>query len=49
VIGGAERRGIDPRKYLTSVMAKIGQTKLSELGGFLPDVWKAESHASSTA
>lgn len=31
-----------PQRYLTSVLAKIGQTKLSELGQLLPDVWKAE-------
>lgn len=45
LIAGAERHGIDPQKYLTSVLAKIGQTKLSELGQFLPDVWKAEGQA----
>jgi transposase len=45
LIAGAERHGIDPQKYLTSVLAKIGQTKLSELGQFLPDAWKADSVA----
>jgi transposase len=45
LIAGAERHGIDPQKYLTSVLAKIGQTKLSELGQFLPDAWKAEDQA----
>jgi transposase len=42
LIAGAERHGVDPQKYLTSVLAKIGQTKLSELEQFLPDAWKAE-------
>jgi transposase len=42
LIASAERHGIDPQKYLTSVLAKIGQTKLSELVQFLPDVWKRE-------
>jgi len=42
LIAGAERHGIDPQKYLTNMLAKIGQTKLSELGQFLPDVWKRE-------
>ena len=42
LIASAERHGIDPQKYLTSVLAKIGQAKLSELDQFLPDVWKAE-------
>jgi transposase len=43
LIASAERHGIDPQKYLTSVLAKIGQTKLSELGQFLPEVWKIET------
>jgi transposase len=30
LIASAERHGIDPQKYLTSVLAKIGQAKLSE-------------------
>lgn len=45
LIASAERHGIDPQHYLTSVLAKIGQTKLSELDLFLPDVWKAEDEA----
>jgi transposase len=40
LIAGAERHGIDPQKYLTSVLAKIGHTPLSELEQFLPEVWK---------
>lgn len=46
LIASAERHGLDPQKYLTSVLAKIGQTKLSELEQFLPDVWKAEDKRS---
>ena len=45
LIASAERHGLDPQKYLMSVLAKIGQTHLSELKQFLPDVWKAEDHA----
>jgi transposase len=45
LVASAERHGIDPQKYLTSVLAKIEQTRLSELDQFLPDVWKAEDHA----
>jgi transposase len=45
LIASAERHGIDPQRYLTSVLAKIGQTKLSELDQFLPEVWKAEDKA----
>jgi transposase len=49
LIASAERHGIDPQKYLTSILAKIGQAKLSELAQFLPDVWKAEdAHASAS-
>jgi transposase len=42
LIASAERHGLDPQKYLTSVLTKVGQTKLSELDQFLPDAWKAE-------
>lgn len=43
LIASAERHGVDPQAYLTSVLAKISDTPLSELNQFLPDVWKAES------
>lgn len=42
LIASAERHGLDPQRYLTSVLAKIGQMPLSELEQFLPDVWKAD-------
>jgi transposase len=45
LIASAERHGVDPQRYLTSVLAKIGQTKLSELEQLLPDRWKAEDAA----
>lgn len=47
LIASAERHGLDPQKYLTSVLAKIGQTPISELEQFLPDVWKREDQAAS--
>lgn len=40
LIASAERHGLDPQRYLTSVLAKIGQTPAEELAQFLPDVWK---------
>jgi transposase len=40
LIASAERHGVDPQRYLTSVLAKVGQTKLSELDQFLPNVWR---------
>jgi transposase len=43
LIASAERHGVDPQAYLTSVLAKISDTKLSDLDQFLPDVWKADS------
>jgi hypothetical protein len=43
LIASAEAHGIDPQAYLRSVLAKIGQTPLSELGQFLPEVWKREA------
>ncbi len=42
LIASAEAHGIDPQAYLRSVLAKIGQTPLSELEQFLPEVWKRE-------
>lgn len=45
LIATAERHAIDPQRYLTSVLAKIGQTPAEELGQFLPDVWKREDGA----
>ena len=47
LIASAERHGLDPQKYLMSVLAKIGQTPLSELKQFLPDVWSTDSLAQS--
>jgi transposase len=49
LIASAERHGLDPQKYLTSVLAKIGQTKLSDLEQFLPDVWKRDAAAGASA
>lgn len=46
LIASAERHGVDPQRYLTSVLAKIGQTPREELAQFLPDVWKADDAAS---
>lgn len=33
------------QRYLTSVLAKIGQTPREELAQFLPDLWKREDAA----
>lgn len=45
LLSSAQRHGLDPQKYLTSVLAKIGSTPMSELEQFLPDQWKAEDAA----
>jgi len=45
LIASAERHAIDPQRYLTSVLAKIGQTPAEALAQFLPDVWQAEDAA----
>ena len=45
LIASAERHGLDPQRYLTSVLAKIGQTPAAELSQFLPDVWKRDDAA----
>jgi transposase len=45
LIASCERHGVDPQRYLTSVLAKIGQTSPSELNQLLPDTWKANDTA----
>jgi len=45
LIASCERHKIDPQRYLTSVLAKIGTTPSEELEQFLPDVWKREDGA----
>ncbi|HYW81012.1 MAG TPA: IS66 family transposase, partial [Thermoguttaceae bacterium] len=45
LIASAERHGIDPQRYLTSVLAKLPSTPPDELDQFLPDVWKKEDAA----
>lgn len=47
LIASAERCGVDPQRYLTSVLAKLPFTPATELEQFLPDVWKAEDAAES--
>jgi transposase len=49
LIASCERHGVDPQRYLTSVLAKIGHLKTrhgvtpkEELEQFLPDVWKRD-------
>ncbi|QEG36095.1 transposase domain-containing protein [Bythopirellula goksoeyrii] len=49
LIASCERHGVDPQRYLTSVLAKIGQTSAAELAQFLPDVWKADDEAEPVA
>jgi transposase len=45
LIASCERHAIDPQRYLTSVLAKIGQTPAEDLEQFLPDVWKRDDAA----
>ena len=49
LIASAERHALDPQRYLTSVLAKIGQTPAEDLEQFLPDTWKAEDAAEPIA
>ena len=49
LIASCERHKVDPQRYLTSVLAKIGTTPREELEQFLPDVWKAEDAAEPMA
>jgi hypothetical protein len=45
LIASCERHHVDPQRYLTSVLAKIGQTPPEELQQFLPDLWGREDKA----
>jgi transposase len=49
LIASAQRHGLDPERYLTSVFAKIASTPMGELDQFLPDVWKKDLAAESAA
>jgi hypothetical protein len=45
LIASCERHAVDPQRYLTSVLANIGQTPTDELNQLLPDIWKANDAA----
>jgi transposase len=47
LIASAQRQGLDPQAYLTSVLAKISSTAMSEVKQFLPEVWKADCQRES--
>jgi transposase len=49
LLASAQRHGLDPQKYMMSVLSKISSTPVNELDQFLPDVWKAEDAASVAA
>jgi len=49
LIASAERHGLDPQSYLTSVLSKIAGTPVGDLDQFLPDVWQRESAAEPLA
>jgi transposase len=48
LIASCERHNVDPQRYLTSVLAKIGTTPADDLDQFLPNVWKAEDAAEAS-
>lgn len=45
LIASAERLGLDPQRYLTSVLAKLPFTPPQELEPFLPDAWQRDDAA----
>lgn len=45
LIASCERHGACPQRYLTSVLAKIGQTPAGELEQFLLDLWGRDDNA----
>ena len=42
LIASYERHQVDPQRYLTSLLAKIGTTPDDKLKRYLPDTWKSE-------
>lgn len=49
LIASAQRHGLDPQRYLTSVLAKLPITPATELDQFLPDIWKRDAAAETAA
>jgi len=49
LIASAERNGVDPQRYLTSVLASVPSTPTDELNQFLPDEWKRAAAAEPSA
>jgi transposase len=49
LIASAQRHGLNPQAYLTSVLSQIAATPMSQLEQFLPDNWKSrlQSQAAS--
>ena len=48
LIASCERHGVDPQRYLTSVLATLpllGEGDSEDLGQFLPDVWAKDDVA----
>ena len=41
LIASAQRHGLNPQAYMTSVLSQIATTPMSQLEQFLPDVWKS--------
>jgi transposase len=47
LIASAERHGIDPQAYFTSILARIAATAVSELEQLLPNVWTRDNQSES--
>jgi transposase len=48
LIATAERHGVDPQRYLTSVLANLPSTPAGVLDQFLPDAWAKDDGNKST-
>ena len=47
-IASAERHGVDPQHYLTSLLAQIVTTPADDLAHLLPDAWQRDLLAAAT-
>jgi len=49
LIASAERAGIDPQAYLTSILADLPTTPAAELDQLLPDAWSRRQASAASS
>ncbi|HTN76089.1 MAG TPA: transposase domain-containing protein [Pirellulaceae bacterium] len=49
LLASAERHGVDPQHYLTSVLAQLPTATDADLPRLLPNAWQRDRHAAATS